>query len=92
VRKVVDSELGFVADGPCGKFEAKAPQNQLLTEEMGSPYLKNIIKLYCTFLFISARKVVGCAVAVQIDQGYPVLPSPGKSSTPEKQIAAWCCR
>lgn len=23
VRKVVDSELGFVADGPCGKFEAK---------------------------------------------------------------------
>lgn len=67
VRKVVDSELGFVADGPCGKFEAK------------------------TFLFISARKVVGCAVAVQIDQGYPVLPSPGKSSTPEKQIAAWCC-
>ena len=23
VRKVVDSELGFVVDGPCGKFEAK---------------------------------------------------------------------
>ncbi|XP_068747981.1 N-acetyltransferase ESCO1-like isoform X2 [Montipora capricornis] len=67
VRKVVDSELGFVADAPSGKTEAK------------------------TFLFISVRKVVGCAVAVQIDQGYPVLPSPGESSTPEKQIAAWCC-
>ena len=25
-------------------------------------------------------------------KGYPVLPSPGESSTPEKQIAAWCCR
>jgi len=67
VRKVVDSELGFVADVPCRKSEAK------------------------TFLFITTKKVVGCAVAVQIDQGYPVLPSPGESSTPEKQIAAWCC-
>lgn len=27
-----------------------------------------------------------------LPQGYPVLPSPGESSTPEKQIAAWCCR
>ncbi|XP_078361975.1 uncharacterized protein LOC144646304 isoform X2 [Oculina patagonica] len=67
VRKVVDSELGFVADVPYRRSGAK------------------------TFLFITTKKVVGCSVAVQIDQGYPVLPSPGESSTPEKQIAAWCC-
>lgn len=67
VRKVVDSELGFVADAPYRRSGAK------------------------TFLFITTKKVVGCAVAIQIDQGYPVLPSPEESSTPEKQIAAWCC-
>ncbi|KAK3727808.1 hypothetical protein QZH41_008230 [Actinostola sp. cb2023] len=54
------------------------------------PYRKNESK---TFLFIAKKRVVGCCVATQIDKGYPVLPStPTKDSTPDRQIAAWCCR
>lgn len=30
MRKVVDSELGFVADGPCGKSEAKVSKGNTL--------------------------------------------------------------
>ncbi|EDO47526.1 predicted protein, partial [Nematostella vectensis] len=53
------------------------------------PYRKNESK---TFLFIANKKVVGCCVATHIDKGYPVLPStPNKDSTPDRQIAAWCC-
>ena len=33
------------------------------------------------FLFVVAKKVVGCAIAVHIDQAHPVLPSPTESPT-----------